>query len=196
MKKSNYFVIAFLLLLGTIGLLVGTFKFDGSERIAIIAICAVLFLIFIFILLYALSLAIGKKYKAKITSINRIATKVRTGDSVNDIRTRVYYECKYSMEINGKILNSYIKINNYDLILIEYLKPDVEIELNKFLFVITLDKVKLKKQILEEKAETEKYKQLLEKENGMLARLHKKYLFMEIIAAILVSLVIFGFIIK
>ena len=131
-------IISLLLLATCIGSICSCFSLSNMGSIIIVIILSViLFAGFIYCFIFALSFKVGKKLKAHIINKQFIPADNNEHDANG------YYKYTYQVNVNNKIKKGSFKIYCLDIDVISNLNIGNEIEINQFLFAVSVNVNKL-----------------------------------------------------
>ena len=141
-KFLQYLIISSVLLVGFIGCVLSCFLLNSAPLIIIMTLLSVcLFVCFIYLLVFALTLIFGKKINASIVKKEYIPS------DNNDHSDNAYYKYTYQVNINNKIKTRSFKIYCLHDDIVKNLNIGNIIEVRKFLFITSIDENILIKEI-------------------------------------------------
>lgn len=193
-KFFSFLLISLLLLVGLVGSICVCFSSNNIGSIIIMIILSlILFVGFIYCCMVAFSFKFGKKLRAIITNKEYIPTD---NDEHSD---NAYYKYTYQVNVNDKIKKGSFKVYCLDVDVVNNLNVGNEIEVNQFLFAISVDVNKFLRRVRGSYREGDKNKELLKSQKKNVSRALKIDLIIGVAIFVLIAIcffIYFGGIIK
>ena len=141
-KYLQCFIISLVLFVGFIGAVISCFILnDLTSLIIMILLSVFLFIGFFYSFIFALSFKVGKKIKASIINKQYIPS------DNNKNPDNAYYKYTYQLNVNNKTKTRSFKIYCLNDDIVKNLNIGNEIQVNKFLFITSIDIKNLIKEI-------------------------------------------------
>lgn len=179
----QFLLISLFLLVSLIGSICVCFTLNNIGTIIVmIVLSVILFAGFLYSIMFAFSFKLGKKLKATITKKEYIPT------DNNEHSDNAYYKYTYQVNINNKIKKGSFKIYSLNIDVVNNLNIGNEIEINKFLFAISVDHNKLLNTIRDSYQDADKNNELLKKTKREISRSLKRDLIIGVTIFVLIGI--------